>query len=275
MFRFVWGAMIAAFAVAYVVAQSPATPLLKWPEVGKSLKYSVKYGTKQSFTQGENTGEYTSQVDVIREWKVIGLEANGQATLDMSITQMVMKRTNSSSDKPWEYDSTNPDKGTPEMRKEMEKHLNKTLATVTVDGFGQVVAVKNAPDATSFEMELPFLGVLPNAVLKPGMQWERPYKITLNPPLGTGEKYDAVQKFECKSIENGKAIVTFTTELKTKPAAAAEMIPLWQMLPAGELIWDTTAGQLLKGQLTVKESLKSAEGSITTYESVKVVELIK
>jgi hypothetical protein len=53
------------------------------------------------------------------------------------------------------------------------------------------------------------------------------------------------------------------------------MIPLWQMLPAGELVWDLTTGQLDKGELKVKESLKTADGNVNTFESVKIVERVK
>ena len=271
--RFVWGAMIAAFAVAWVVAQPPAGSKLKWPEAGQTLKYRVRHTTEQSFTQGENTGKFTSELDLLREWKVTAVDKVGTATLEMSISKMQMKRVNNDTP-PWVFDSDNLEKSTPEMRG-MTANLNKVLVTVGVDGFGQLVALKNTQAGNPFEHELPFLGVLPAEELKPGLKWERPFKLTLNPPLGTGEKYDAVQRFECKSVEKGKATVTLTTQLKVKPAAAADMIPLWQMLPAGELVWDLTTGQLEKGELKVKESLKTADGNVNTFESVKIVERVK
>ena len=272
--RFVWGAMVAAFALAWVLAQAAAGNKLRWPEPGQSFTYRVRHSTQQSFTQGETTGKFTSELDLLRVWKVTAVDKNGTATLEMSISKMLMKRVNNDA-LPWVFDSENLEKSTPEMRN-LNSHLNKVLATIRVDGFGQLVAIQNAPGSSNpFEHELPFLGVLPAVELRPGLKWERPFTLTLHPPLGTGEKYDAVQRFECKSVEKGKAIVTLATQLKEKPAAAADLIPLWQMLPSGELVWDLQAGQLERGELKVKESLKTADGNLSTFESVKVIERVK
>jgi hypothetical protein len=98
--------------------------------------------------------------------------------------------------------------------------------------------------------------------------------VTLAPPLGTGEKYDAVQRFVCKSVSDGKAVVLLTTELKEKPKAAADLIPLWQMLPKGELTWDLKLGRLHAATLSVDEKVEGADGagSATKFTSVKTIE---
>ena len=51
--------------------------------------------------------------------------------------------------------------------------------------------------------ELPFKLVLPDAEPKPGDAWDRTYTIQLDPPLGTGEKYPAIQKYTCQEPKGG------------------------------------------------------------------------
>jgi hypothetical protein len=261
----------ALLAGATASAQSP----LRWPAPGGTLSYKVAYSTQQTHTLNDTTSVARSVVKVTRQWKVVAVDAAGTATLAMSITSMIQERTTTSGGE-WKFDSADPKSGTPEMRESLLKHLNTPLATVKVDAYGRVLDVKDSKsDATSFENELPFIGVIPTSELKPGMTWQRDFKVTLAPPLGTGEKYDAVQRFVCKSVSEGKAVVLLTTELKEKPKAAADMIPLWQMLPKGELTWDLKLGRLHAATLTVDEKLEGAEGtgSATKFTSVKTIEV--
>ena len=76
--------------------------------------------------------------------------------------------------------------------------------------------------ASRYENELPFVGVLPADGPKAGQEWQRDYKITLEPPAGAGEKYDAVQKYVCKSVTDGLAVAAVTTSLKTQPPPAEQ-----------------------------------------------------
>jgi hypothetical protein len=168
------------------------------------------------------------------------------------------------------YDSANPDKSTPKLREAMARYVNTPLATIRVDPYGRVVEVKEAKtDASSFEYELPFLALLPGVVPTSGQSWERAYKITLAPPLGTGEKYDAVQRYACKSVAGDQMTLTLTTELKTLPKAPADAIPLWQYLPQGEVTFDLKAGRLHSAKLTIEKELKNhqGEGSLTKFQS--------
>lgn len=271
--------MLCVYAVlmagAFVSAQAPGAMPLRWPEPGGAISYNVSYTTHQLHTLGETTSTAKSLVKVNRHWKVLAVDTGGVATLSMSISAMVQERTTTSGGE-WKFDSADPKSGTPEMRESMLKHLNTPLATLKVDGYGRVIDIKDSKsDISAFENELPFIGVLPAGDIKPGISWQREFKITLAPPLGTGEKYDAIQRFICKSINDGKAIVTLTTELKEKPKAAADLIPLWQMLPKGELIWDIKLGRLKSAVLNVDEKLDGVEGngSSSKFSSVKTIEL--
>jgi hypothetical protein len=156
----------------------------------------------------------------------------------------------------------------------MASFLNTPLATIRVDPFGRVVEVKQSKsDASSYENELPFLALLPGVLPKVGQSWERAYKITLAPPLGTGEKYDATQRYTCKSISGDLATLTLQTNLKAPPKAPADAIPLWQMMPQGEVVFDLKNGRLHSAKLTIDKELKDhqGKGSQTKFHSVLAV----
>ena len=121
--------------------------------------------------------------------------------------------------------------------------------------------------ASRYENELPFVGVLPADGPKAGQEWQRDYKITLEPPAGAGEKYDAVQKYVCKSVADGLAVTSVTTSLvpaKTAPGGA-EQAALLQMQPEGEIVFDVKAGRLRSASLKIDKEVKGHQGDGSSY----------
>src|SRR5205085_2669902 len=113
--------------------------------------------------------------------------------------------------------------------------------------------------------------------LEVGATWDRSYRITLSPPLGTGEKYDAVQRYAVKSVTADMATLSLTTALKTPPKAPADAIPLWQMLPAGEVTIDLKNGRLHGARLTVNQELKEHQGkdSACRFQSTQTIQYVE
>src|SRR5262249_26344669 len=124
--------------------------------------------------------------------------------------------------------------------------------------------------ASRIQSELPFRVVLPEAAVAEGQAWGRPLAITLDPPHGTGERYDATQAFAMKGTKDGLAVVGIETTLKAPPATASAKKPLLPMLWNGEVSIDTAAGRYHAARLSVKGELANHEGEGTkfVYESV-------
>jgi hypothetical protein len=90
----------------------------------------------------------------------------------------------------------------------------------------------------------------------------------LEPPQGTGdEKYAAVQRYICKDVADNLATVSLTTEVKGIPAAQEDQVPLWQMQPEGEIVFDLQAGRLQKATLKIDKEAK-IEGGNTHFQSI-------
>lgn len=246
--------------VSWSSAQTPVR--LRWAP-NQVLLYKIEHTTESVDTSADSKSETRTMLKATRRWQVMSVDAAGTATLQMSIIAMQTERTTASGDV-LKYDSANPDAGTPQLKEAMAKFLNTPLATVRIDAAGRVVEVKESKsDASGFENELPFFVALP-AAIKANDAWQRDYKITLPPPLGTGEKTEAVQKYRCKALTETAAVVAMTTELKTPPKAAADAVPLWQLMPEGDVVFDVKNGRLYSAKLTVSKELKDHQGANTS-----------
>lgn len=260
-------ASLLAVVVLVPLARAQA-PQLKWV-AGQTLLYKAEVSTVAFDQVGDNKSETKSLVRATKRWTVKDVDRTGTATLTLSLASMYQQRTTPSGDV-LVYDSAAPDKSDPHMKKALEGYLDTPLATLRIAPSGRVVEVKESRSpAHGFENELPFLAVLPAAELRAGAQWQRDYKITLGPPLGTGEKYDAVHKYACKAATAEAATVSLTTELKAAPKAQADAVPLWQFLPSGELTYDLKNGRLHSARLTVVRELKGhqGEGSVCRFSN--------
>lgn len=268
--RRVLASLIAVVVLAPLA--SAQAPKLRWT-AGQVLDYQVEMSTVALDQVADNKSETKSVMKVTKRWQVKEVDNSGTATLLLSVTSMYHQRTTPSGDV-ITYDSANPDKSDQALKKALEGYLNVTLATLRVDAAGKVVEVKESKSpATTYENELPFLALMPAAPFQANQTWQREYKITLSPPLGTGEKYDAVQKYACKAVTSEAATVTLTTELKAAPKAAADAIPLWQFMPAGELTYDLKNGRLSSAKLTIERELKNHQGdnSVCRFASTQTV----
>jgi hypothetical protein len=262
-----------AVALALLAAGSPAlaqeAARLRW-QPGQVLLYKIRHTTLAAEQKDDVKNETRSTLEVTRRWQVLGVDPAGVATLQMSLTALMQERTTPGGEV-LRYDSANLEKSTPQLKEVFARFVNQPLVVLRVDGLGKVAEVKKSEfgAASSFENELPFVAVLPAGGLKAGQTWERAFQITLAPPVGTGEKYDAVQRYTCKAIKDGRATLSLTTELKSPPKVPADAIPLWQMLPQGEAVFDLSNGRLESATLKIDKELKGHQGenSVCRFQS--------
>jgi hypothetical protein len=165
------------------------------------------------------------------------------------------------------FDSSKPDSLN---NKEMAKHVGPVLAVLRIDSQGKLVEVKESKvgPPNRFAVELPFKMTLPEAEPKPGDTWERAYTIQLDPPLGTGEKYPASQKYTCQEPKGGFLTVGLATQIKDLPAQAADQIPLLPMTQEGTLFFHAPAGRYYGARLKTERELKNHQGEGSTYKFV-------
>ena len=231
---------------------------------GASLTYQIKHYTSVIETIDTTTNSTDSKLDLINRWHVQDVDAKGIATLQLTLLAMrnEQKRANG---EVLLFDSRDLDKSTPELREQMKKYIGSTLAVLRVDAYGRVHEVKQG-NAASFDAEPPFLLVFPAAKPTAGQAWRRPFNLVLDPPYGTGEKYEAEQRIDCKKLEAGRATLAISTHFKTMPDNRRERIPLMQKDVQGEIVFDVPGGRLLNAQLNIDQTVENHQGKGSRYQ---------
>jgi hypothetical protein len=293
---FRWGvagvAMSALSALAQAPPTAPATPVVAvasapaarfhW-QAGQVHTYRIAQTTQASEevpatseTPAQNS-ETATQLNLVKRWQVASVDAQGVATLHMSLAALQIT-TRKPDGGTIAFDSARTD-NPPEMHAEMSKYLNTVLAIVRLDGQGKLVEIKESKfgPASRFECELPFRVTLPDGALPQGGTWERTYTVKLDPPQGTGEKYEGKQSYTCSALTGTQATVSYTTSV-VGPQSLAEQVPLLPLLAAGEVVFDTQTGCMMSATLSVDKELKehNGPGSVyryrSTYSEIRVSE---
>jgi hypothetical protein len=246
-------------SASLVSAQAPAR--LRW-QAGQVLLYKVEQSTLATDTVGDNKDESRTRLSAVKRYQVLNVTPAGVATVQMSLVSLRFESARSGA-APLIFDSAKPEQSTPELKAQMSKFVGVPIALLTVDSLGRVLEVKDSKfgSANRFAFEM----ILPTDALKPGLTWENPHQITLEPPQGKGEKYDAVRRYACAGISGNLATITFTTEVKNLPAAPADQLPLLGQQPQGRVVFDLAAGRLQSAVLTVDKEVKGHQGEGSVY----------
>lgn len=267
---FVLSTVLVLTYAALAQPPAPAAPRFKW-ETGKVFTYRVIQQTVVTETTIDEktekpvTGEARTSLTLVRKWTVKDVDKAGVATLEMSITEMKNEFRQP------DGSTSVTDSSKPEDAKAMAAYLNKPIVTVRMDARGQLVEVKEAKGGAVARLhaELPFRVVLPEAAALAGATWDRPFAFKLDPPHGTGENYDFVQKYTSKGEKDGLFTVGVETALKVTPKAVSEQVPLVPMLWTGDVYFNVGAGKYHAARLKAKAELANYQGEGTkfVYES--------
>jgi hypothetical protein len=259
-----WSVFVALVASSSAPAQLAAWHF-RWQE-GQVLLYRVEHLTSASEVNGSGTSETTTKLNLTKRWQVLAVDKAGVATLQLFLDALRLETATPNRDALL-FDSADPGKSDPHMREQLARFLGQPLAVLCVDSRGRVVEVKESKHgpASRFESELPFVISLPSEGPRSGQTWERAYRITLEPPNGTGEKYDALQKYTCQAAAGDTATIAVTTVLKTRPDGLLDQVPLLQMQPEGEVVFDTKEGRLRGARLHIKKELTGHQGTGSSY----------
>jgi hypothetical protein len=233
---------------------------------GQTLTYRVDQTTSASdIVDGQKT-ETSSKMTTVKCWKILAVDAAGVATLQLSVASLRFE-VKTPKDTTLLFDSTRLEESDPQLREQMAKFVGMPLAVLRVDGLGRVVEVKESKQApvSRFDSELPFVIQLPAAQLQPGSAWERSYQVALDLPHGTGDKFEAVQKYTCQKVEGAAVTISIETTIKNLPASQLDQVPLLEMRPEGEAVLNAATGRLERAHLRIDKELKGLQGEGSSY----------
>jgi hypothetical protein len=254
-------AVLSALILAESVPAQSQSWQFHWRQ-GQVLTYRIEHSTRATETVSQNRFEVSSKLNLVKRWQVQAVDDKGVATLQMSLVSMRNEQVRPNGEVLL-FDSANPDKNTPGLSEQMQKYVGKPLAVLRVDRQGKVVEViKGSP--AQFESDPPLILRLPASIPAAGQSWERLYQITLEPPYGTGEKYQGRQCYTVTKIADGVATIQLTTNLKM-PGSVSERMPLVQKLPTGRIVFNIGAGRVQSAELRVDQTLQGQQGEGSSY----------
>lgn len=243
-------------------------PQFRWTD-GQVLTYRVAQATTATEQMGDKGQITATKLDLIKHWKVVSVDPAGVATLSMSLSKLRME-TKTPAGETLLFDSADAAKSSPGLRDEMAKFVNVPLTVVRLDNRGRLVEVKESKfgPASRLESDLPFKIVLPEKMPAAGETWERKFAIKLEPPQGTGETFDAVQKLTCKSAAGPNVVIGIQTAVTNPPDAPTDRIPLVPLQPTGETVFDAAKGIVRSVKLQIHKELLDFQGDGSKYTFV-------
>jgi hypothetical protein len=258
-------AILASLVLSAPLPAQTGTWQFRWQQ-GQVLTYHVEHTSSASEIVGGNKTETTSRLNLTKRWQVLSVDEAGVATLQLALTALRLETTTPGG-ATLLFDSAQPDKSTPQMREELARFVGQPLAVLRIDSRGKVIEVKESKHgpASRFESEPPFVLFLPDGNPTVAQEWQRAYQVTIEPPQGTGEKVNAVQKYVCKAIVENAATVSISTALKTLPESLQDRIPLLQMQPEGDVVFNAQAGRLERATLRIDKELAGHQGEGSSY----------
>lgn len=272
------GWSLTVLTVLTFAAAAPAqVPQFRW-RTGQVLSYKVAQTTVAEETIGGKALITTTQMNLVKRWQVLTVDAAGVATLQMTLSSLRMETRPPNGDVLL-FDSTKLAESSEALRDDMAKYIGPPLTVVRVDPRGQLVEVKESKfgPESRLESDLPFKLVLPATPIVVGQAWDRNYSMKLEPPQGASETFDATQHYICKGAANGVMTVAMTTTVKNPPEAAADRLPLLPLQPEGEIAFDLTNGRLrgVKYQIQKELAEHRGEGSKYVFKTTYVEDLIE
>lgn len=275
MTRIVSGGMVGLLLAASLASAQDFQ--FKW-QTGQVLSYRVEHVTSATDTIKDSKAESATKMSTIKRWQVLAVDQAGVATLQLSLASLRMEVTPPSG-QPLFFDSADPEKSNPEMREQLMRYVGQPLASLRIDHKGRVLEVKESQfgPASRFESELPLTVAFPDETPRVGQAWRRDYRITVEPPKGVGEKYDASQTYTLKRIDSGVATMAIITTVPKLPEALTDQIPILQLQPTGEILFDMQKGVLRSAKLRVDKEIKNhqGEGSSYHFQSTYTTELVE
>jgi hypothetical protein len=259
---------LAVCAALVILSAAPAQTgawRFRWQN-GQVLTYKVEQTLGAVEVTPDGKVETKTKVNLTKRWQVTAIDAGGVATLQLSMTALRLETTTPAGDTLL-FDSADPVASNPQMREQMSKYVGNVLAVLRVDGQGRVIEVQKSEygPASKYENELPFSVTLPDGEARTGTVWDRAYKVTLEPPQGTGEKFDAQQKCVVKAVNGKDATIGMVNAVLKMPDAVADQVPLLQFQPEGEVVFDTQAGVMKAVGFHIDKELKGHQGQGSSY----------
>ena len=230
---------------------------------GETVRYRVTHlVTVDTTIEGTRQRAKTRSVST-KEWQVQEVGVDGRITFahvvaDVDMWQKVDRRDEI------RYNSRTDDEPPPAYEKVAES-VGKPLAVVTIDPNGRLLKRESNKSTGSWGGQL--LAPMPGKAVKVGDRWHKPLEIAVRQDSGQVKRLKTRQQYELKSVDDGVATITMTTQLLTPLNDPKIKVQIVQRLTSGEMQFDIERGRVIGQQFELDETIIGFNGakSIMNY----------
>jgi|GEM_PF-4842452 len=236
------------------------------------FRYKVDHKTVAKDTRGQVENEVQTQINLIREWKVLEVDAKGRAKIQLKLLAL-KSATKRPDGEVLQFDSEKPDDATPQLRDQLARFIGEPVAFLEVDSLGKVERVieNRFGSSSRFETDPPFGVVLPGTAIKNGDSWVRTVHFTpvgSNLPVPGGGNLEARVKTTCAAATASSLTLRTAAQIGKQPEGIPERISLLQYFPDTEVVLDAPGVPPKLIVSKIDRSLKYGEKEESLYRLV-------
>lgn len=225
-------------------------------QAGEEIRYKVEHKATVDTTISGNRETTKSGSVSTKVWKVSGLDgANMEFTHGIEDVDMWQQSTGRAVVK---YNSRTDEK-VPTDYQHVAASIGKTLATVTINPAGQVIAKKSSHQTP----DLGFGGIvvpLPAKAIPIGHTWGVPKTVKLKLDDGRIKNIKTRLRYRLEKVKTGVATISMTTQILTPVNDPRLKSQLVQKVSAGEVKFDMDRGRVISKRLDWDENVIGFNG---------------
>ncbi len=232
------------------------------------LEYKLKPGEQivskvyhEAETQTNISGsseDSRSQTTSIKVWEVKSAEKDGNITFVYSIDSVDMQQSIGDGEE-IKYNSKS-DKEAPKVFQRVAETVQKPLATITINRFGEVVKRDN-------ELKSPLMGIgdlavpLPPEAVAVGAEWQVPRDLRVRLDDGSYKVIKVRELYKLEKVSNGIATIRMESQPLTPVSDPSIEAQLIQQLSKGTIKFDLDTGRLISKKLDWSENVVGFRGA--------------
>lgn len=220
---------------------------------------SKVYHEAETETNISGTSEGSrSQTTSIKIWEVKSTEKDGNITFVYSIDSVDMQQSIGDGEE-LKYNSKS-DKEAPKIFQRVAETVQKPLATITINRFGEVIKRDN-------ELKSPLMGIgdlavpLPPEPVAVGAEWQVPRDLRVRLDDGTYKVIKVRELYKLEKVSNGVATIRMESQPLTPVSDPSIEAQLIQQLSKGAIKFDLDTGRLISKKLDWSENVVGFRGA--------------
>lgn len=246
---------------------------------GESSHYAVRQQNELEVEYNEVAEKTKSQANSVRHFKVLDVDSEGVATLELCIDRCYMTATQNGTTVT--YDSTRPEAEVPSQFYQVAAMLGRPSVQIKMSPSGKVVGITSllgqAVDSlTADDQKLDVLFTLPEKPVVVGQSWTETTKAEVAAAAalvgGAKESVTIERRYTLTGVKDGIASITLKTTVLSPNIDPEKQTQLIQKLWQGEIRFDIAAGRMIARRQEINEEVAgfSNKTGLLTVHNVRL-----